>query len=549
MKKFKYKPCMAGVLIALSMASMHSTAQDQPEAEVIELTQELTENSLSGNQSQGYIGQVSESVILSGNLANLQASINYEDNYTNGETLLARVKFWHEVALDTVALDHTPEEGQGPSQGGPTRTSRAMAMVQIAVFESLNAFENRFNYYTWATSVPNGASPDAAVATAAHRMLRRLYPNQKSRLNAIFDEEKDRIKSQVSNQSFRDGREIGQFYFQDVLEERRRDRSGHRERDFGEGGRVADGNKTFFGTRVNGGTSLIGEWEPDPNTPEESGDFNLALGARWGNVKPFFLAGGNQFRSEPPPSFDSDAYSLSFADVAAIGGSPSNNNTVSTSTEETRFVGNYWGYDGVPLIGVPPRIYNQITAQVAGDRLDNALDLARILALVNVGMADTAIAVWDSKYFYNFWRPVTGIRRDDQITSTVNDGDWDPVGMSVVNTNEAVRSSPPFPAYPSGHAAFGATIFEVLRESFGDNTAFTFISDEYNGEGVDPFFPSIPRPFVPVRFETLTEAQLENGISRIYNGVHWDFDNTAGQVLGLGVARFLLDSTGAFQPQ
>ena len=188
-------------------------------------------------------------------------------------------------------------------------------------------------------------------------------------------------------------------------------------------------------------------------------------------------------------------------------------------------------------------------AQIAGERADGALDLARVLAMTNASMADTAIAVWDSKYFYNFWRPVTGIRRDDQIPSTTNDTSWDPVGMSVVNTNEAVRSSPPFPAYPSGHAAFGATTFEVLREFFGDNTAFTFVSDEYNGEGVDPFFPDVPRPFVPVRFETLTEAQLENGISRIYNGVHWDFDNTAGQSMGLSIARFLLDDTAAFQPK
>ena len=543
MTKFKYKPCLAAVVMAVSMASMQSGAQEQETATTSQ------EASLSTSQTLGYIGEVSESVILSGNLANLNATIDYDDNYANGDTLKARVKFWHEVAMDSVALDHTPEEGQGPSQGGPTRTSRALAMVQAAVFDTLNAFENRYNYFTWATPVPNGASADAAVATAAHRMLRRLYPNQKARLNAIFDEEKTRIKSKVSNQSFRDGRDIGIFYFQDVLEERRGDRSGHVERDFGEGGRVADGNKTFFGTTVNGGSTLIGEWEPDPNTPEESGDFNLALGARWGNVKPFFLNSGDQFRSAAPPAFDSDAYSLSFADVAAVGGSPDNANTVSTSTEETRFVGNYWGYDGVPLIGVPPRIYNQIVVQIAGERVSDALDLARILALANVGMADTAIAVWDSKYFYNFWRPITGIRRDDQIPSTVNDTAWDPVGMSVVNTNEAVRSSPPFPAYPSGHAAFGATTFEVLREFFGDNTAFTFVSDEYNGEGVDPFFPNIPRPFVPVRFETLTEAQLDNGISRIYNGVHWDFDNTAGQDMGLSIARFLLDSTAAFQAQ
>jgi hypothetical protein len=299
MTNFKYKPCLTAVFMAVSTFSLPSGAQEQTTAEVPQEL-EVVGNSLSSSQTQGYIGEVSESVILAGNLSTLNAAANYEENYADGDTLLARVKFWHDVALDTVALDHTPTNGQGPSQGGPTRTSRAMAMVQIAVFESLNAFENRFNFFTWPTNVPTGASPDAAVATAAHRMLRRLYPNQKDRLNAIFDEEKDRIRAKVSGQSFRDGRSIGNFYFEDVLVERRGDRSGHNERDFGEGGRVADGNKTFFGTRVNGGTTLIGEWEPDPNTPEESGDFNLALGARWGNVKPFFLTQGDQFRSVPP---------------------------------------------------------------------------------------------------------------------------------------------------------------------------------------------------------------------------------------------------------
>jgi len=203
----------------------------------------------------------------------------------------------------------------------------------------------------------------------------------------------------------------------------------------------------------------------------------------------------------------------------------------------------------VPLIGVPPRIYNQITSQLAFKEYKNdALAFARVLAMTNIAMADVSIAAWDSKYFYNYWRPVTGVRVDDANPLTFNDPTWDPVGTSVVNTAEAIRPTPPFPAYPSGHAAFGAAVFEILRESIRDNTKFTFVSDEYNGTGVTPTEEGpVTRPLVPVRFSSLTDAQESNGVSRIYNGVHWSFDNTAGQDQGERVARFLLDDVDAFQ--
>jgi membrane-associated phospholipid phosphatase len=188
-------------------------------------------------------------------------------------------------------------------------------------------------------------------------------------------------------------------------------------------------------------------------------------------------------------------------------------------------------------------LYNQIAVQLTEGRVSDPLEVARILALINVGLADAGIAAWDAKYFYNFWRPVTAVRAPTTLSPLIpRDENWDPVGVSVVNTDLAIRPSRPFPAYPSGHATFGATTFEILRDFFGDNTPFTFVSDEFNGEGFDPL-TGLPRPLVPVRFSTLTEAQEENGISRIYNGSHWDFDDTVGQAMGVSVARFLLDNS------
>lgn len=504
---------------------------------------------LSKVQRSGYLGEVSESVILSGNLEVLESVSTYTDFFDDIESLKEHVKLWHLVAIDSVALDHTPDpdiEDYSPSQGGPTRTSRALAMVQIAVFDALNSIEQEYQPYTAIYEDYQGASEHAAAAYAAYNTLIVLYPQQADRLNEVLADTLDIIEGFTDDDALELGQALGAISAQTIIAGRLEDGSDYSEPNFGDGGAVADGDINHYGTIVNGGSATTGEWTPDPNTPEFAGDFNLSLGAYWGSIEPFFLQSGDQFRVPEPPALDSAEYLAAYDYVAAIGGAVDNPNTVSTSTDETRFIANYWGYDGVPLIGVPPRVYNQIVSQIADEELNDPLAFARVLAMVNVGMADAAIAAWDSKYYYNLWRPVTGIRADDGVDATITDETWEPIGVSVVNTEEAIRATPPFPAYPSGHATFGAVTFEILRQMFNDNTSFTFISDEYNGEGVDPFFPNIPRPFVPVRFRTLTEAQVENGVSRVYNGVHWDFDDTAGQELGEEIAQFLINDTTAF---
>jgi hypothetical protein len=170
-------------------------------------------------------------------------------------------------------------------------------------------------------------------------------------------------------------------------------------------------------------------------------------------------------------------------------------------------------------------------------------------------MADAGIAIWESKYLYEVWRPVTGIREADAGTGPtgLGDGNPDTVGDPAFSPLGAPRSNvvnvnftPPFPAYPSGHAGFGGALFQVLRRFYGtDDIQFTFVSDEFNGVTLDN--QGVVRPRTPRTFSSLSEAEDENGQSRIYLGIHWAFDKTEGIAQGREVADFVFEN--AFTPE
>jgi hypothetical protein len=451
---------------------------------------------------------------------------------------LDRLLLWNEIMQDANALDHTPTSGFAGDQQGPTRNSRAFAMVSIAVFDAVNAFDRRFQSYNAIAPALRGASKDAAIAQAAYTTLRALHPRQAVRLDQLFVADIAQIED--SGAAVAAGRAIGLASANAILARRANDNSNHAEPAFGTGGVVARGATTGFLGAINGGNRAVPNWEPDPvGLPR-----GVALGARWGNVTPFVLRNGDQFRIPAFPSPNTARFRAGFREVTAVGADP----TVAGSTNGAReqFIGNFWGYDGASLLGTPPRLYNQIAVKIANDQGLRRVDsYARLLALVNTTMGDSGIAAWDSKYFYNYFRPVTGVRRGGEAGDATipNRPDWKPFGASVVNAAVAEAFTPPFPAYPSGHATFGAALFESLRNFYPNNTRFTFVSDEYNGAVVDP--KGVQRPFVPVRYRSLQEAQDENGQSRIFNGVHWEWDNTEGQNLGVNIVRFTVNN--AFQ--
>ncbi len=263
-----------------------------------------------------------------------------------------------------------------------------------------------------------------------------------------------------------------------------------------------------------------GKWTPDPG----SGN-TLALGAHWASmVQPFVIRSADQFRAAPPPALESDAYAQAVDEVRRLGGANSQERT-----EDQTITGIFWGYDGTPFLGTPPRLYNQIVVHIAEQMGTRGIELARLLALVNVAMADAGLACWDTKYHEVFWRPVTAIPN------------FVPLGAPASNTN-GKNFTPPFPAYTSGHATFGGALFQTLRRFYRtDRIAFSFISDEFNGVTRDNL--GRVRPLVLRHFQSLSEAEEENGQSRIYLGIHWSFDKTEGIKQGRQVANHVFNNS------
>jgi hypothetical protein len=272
----------------------------------------------------------------------------------------------------------------------------------------------------------------------------------------------------------------------------------------------------------------------------------VALGGRWSEVRPFVMTSPSQFRLPPPPALDSPEYAAAYNEVKRLGGDGSVTPTV--RTEDQTLTGIYWAYDGTPSLCAPPRLYNQIVVQLAEERGYDIVKLARLLALANVAMSDAGSAIWESKYYYQYWRPVTGIREADPGTGptgkgdgnpdTVGDPGFTPLGAPASNLS-GPNFTPPFPSYPSGHAGFGGALFETLRVVFGtDDVPFTFTSDELNGVTRD--FEGNTRPLMPRSFTLLSQAEQENGQSRIYLGIHWAFDKTDGIRQGNQVADYVL---------
>lgn len=426
------------------------------------------------------------------------------------------IAHWNHISIDTSGLDHAPvaagEDRVYGHQIGPGRASRAMAIVHVAVFEAVNAITGRYVSYTGLPQAPADTSMKAAIGQAAHDALVALYPSHAASFAAQLAEDLANVEDPEAQKQA--GIDLGRRAALSILELRSDDGSDHEEPRFG---------IDYFPE------DRPGVWQQDPI----SGD-PRALGARWAEVRPFVLTSADQFRLPPPPALESPEYAAAYAEVVRLGG-----DGISTPTERTAdetAAGIFWAYDGLPSLCAPPRLYNQIALQLAEEQGLDLVDMARLLALVNVAMADAGIASWESKYFYQVARPVTAVRDgdDDGNAETVGDADFTPLGAPASNTT-GPNFTPPFPAYPSGHATFGGAVFETLRNIFGtDDIAFTFVSDEYNGSTVDN--QGNVRELHPRTFSSLSQAEDENGQSRIYLGIHWSFDKDEGIVQGRRVA-------------
>lgn len=430
------------------------------------------------------------------------------------------IQRWNQIAIDASGLDHTPvaagEVRVYGEQLGPCRASRAIAIVHLAMFEAVNSTQMRYPSYLGLPPAPGGTSDRAALAQAARDSLAAMFPSQSARFAAYLVEDLEGI---ADGKSENNGIEAGRRAAAAILARRSNDGSAHRE--------------PVLGIDYIPSTEP-GKWRQDPVSRG-----GIALGARWPGVQPFLMQSGAQFRLPPPPPLDSLEHTSAFVEVKRLGG-----DTVNTATERTaeeKKIGVFWAYDGTPSLCAPPRLYNQVVRTIAQQERTTELELLRLLTLVNVAMADAGIAAWDSKYYYEVGRPVTAIREaaDDGNVDTVPDPNFHPLGAPASNLT-GPNFTPPFPAYPSGHATFGGALFQTLRRFYGrDDIAFTFVSDEYNGVTKDN--QGNPRPLVPRSFNSLSDAELENAESRIYLGIHWRYDATGGIEQGREVADWVYE--------
>jgi len=426
------------------------------------------------------------------------------------------IHHWNQIAIDASGLDHTPSSPAFGAQLGPGRASRAMAIVHIAIFDSVNAILGGYQGYTGIQAVKPPVSLDAAVAQAAHDTLKSLYPAQA----ATFDAALAIDLGKIANKNERaNGVSLGQRAAAAILTMRTND-----------GAQIPE---PHWGIDYSA-SNAPGVWRMDPVS-----QITTALGAHWGECVPFVLQSSSQFRSPPPPAMTSPEYTAAYNEAKSYGGDGVNTPTV--RTPEQSFIGTFWAYDGTPSLCAPPRLYNQITVHIADQMQLGTAQLARLLALINTAMADSGITIWESKYYYQLWRPVSGIREADTDgnPNTISDLNFMPLGAPASNLN-GPNFTPPFPSYPSGHGGFGGALFQTMRRFYGtDNIAFTFVSDEFNGVTKDN--AGNTRPYMPRSFTTLSQAEEENGQSRIYLGIHWQFDKTQAIALGENVANYVFD--------
>jgi PAP2 superfamily len=431
---------------------------------------------------------------------------------------------WNQAAIDASGLDHKPpapgETRVYGEQLGPGRASRAMAIVHVAMYDAINSIVGSHQLVSPLPLAPSTADIALAIAYAARDTLAALFPAQTTTFDAILATEQARL-SIFSTADRLAGIQAGKAAAEAVYAGRILDGSAHAEPRYG------------IEFKPNAGPTI---WTPDPISKGIR-----AIGAKWGKVRPFILQSGEQMRLPPPPAAGSSEYKAAYQELLDLGGDGIS--TPTSRSEDATFAGIFWAYDGTPSLCAPSRLYNQVATQVARQQNSNTVELARLLMLVNVAMSDSAIASWETKYFYQFWRPVTGLRlAADGSGAASKTPLFTPLGAPASNLN-GPNFTPPFPSYASGHAVFGGALFQTLRAVYGrDDIAFDFISDEYNGVTKDN--TGQVRPLKPRSFKNFTQAEEENGRSRIYLGIHWGFDITEGIKQGRSVADWVVDKLG-----
>jgi hypothetical protein len=373
---------------------------------------------------------------------------------------------WNEVGVAAVAAAR-----QAPPDG-----ARTMAMVHVAMVVALNAIEPRFRPYGTALQAPAGTSADAAAAKAAHAVLAKLFPEQRDVLDKAWQAALQRLADERGVEA---GIALGERAAAECIALRARDGVG-----------TANAYRPVTQAGVYVSTALPVSYD-------------------WREVKPWILQRTAQLRPEPPPALSSAIWARDYNEIKMLGGRDSAQRTPA-QTETARF----WAATGVGT-------WNPIVRALAQSRPRSLTDNARLFALVNMAASDAFAAVFDAKYAFNFWRPVTSIRNGDidGNDATALDATW----LPLIDT-------PMHPEYPCAHCISAAAVATVLEAEFG------------TGRVPSIAMTSPTAPGVTHRWERIADYVDEVKQARIWAGVHYRHSTEVGERMGRAIGRLAVDA-------
>jgi hypothetical protein len=420
-----------------------------------------------------------------------------------------------------------------PALANPGWSTRTMAMANGAMYDAFQAVQRTHQPLLFNQLAPN-ASQTAAAAQAAYDIILDCYPQQQ---NSILDGALAASLGGIADDQAKiDGIALGHSIAQQYIL-----------------ARTGDGADQGLNYIPQAGP---GKWRPDPYHLDQ-----VAWGPQYGEVSPFAIGSTSPFVNAIPsiPALNSQEYTDAFEMVRDYGDINS-----SVRTQQQEEIGLFWAYDRAAM-GPPPVLFLRNLEEIAAAIETAPEENARLFAMASVSMADAAIAAWDAKFLYNFWRPVAAIQEAgvggpgdaDGNPDTVGILDWRPLGAPGDNPNDHLDDfTPPFPAWTSGHATMGGAVFKAIELFFGTNdfgTAdanfgsddvtlnYELTSQEFGTDGtanMSRFFTRFTQvnPLLP---DMEDSPEGENGMSRIYLGIHWIFDQGDGITLGNDIAGYV----------
>jgi PAP2 superfamily len=376
---------------------------------------------------------------------------------------------WNQVAL-TATTNTVPPQGPQPQ-------ARTMAIVHAAVHDAVNGITGEYDTYLPTPAPPANASPDGAAIGAAHYALTRLFPPQA----ATFDAAKTATLGTYNVNPLDPGIGFGEAAAKAIVDLR-----------------SIDGFAQAQFPYTPPGAGNPGVWVPVGTAP--------ALLPGLGAVSTWVLTSGSQFRPDGPPPLTGRRYARDYNEIKEVGSL-----TSATRTAEQTSIAQFW-------LGTPATIWNDPARQVLMARGSSLSESARTLALMYVAAADAAIACWDAKYTYLFWRPITAIRNGgiDDNADTVPDIFWQPL-----------FPTPQHPEYTSGHSTNSSAMATILGLVFGDAPGVPVVASSPTNVGFTRIW---------TKFSEGVEEVID---ARVYSGIHYRNSDEVGAKLGAQVARFV----------